>query len=160
MIVSFSALLSEDQEMTPASNARDAHAQYFVANDELLLSMLKILAQFTRWLRSTRNDGCFQSACSSRTVRPSVAYTNDCSVVEPLEKQSYPSARRAWPPAGIIFCSNINELDVELQHMVFCTEFLDGWWSWEPLRRSCVRCGWCLKLGAKKKKNLILQLNI
>jgi hypothetical protein len=20
-------------------------------------------------------------------------------------------------------------LDVELQHMVFCTEFLDGWWS-------------------------------
>ena len=34
-------------------------------------------------------------------------------------------------------------LDVELQHMVFCTEFLDGWWSWEPLRRSCVRCGCC-----------------
>ena len=31
-------------------------------------------------------------------------------------------------------------LDVGLQHMVFCTEFLDGWWSWEPLRRSCVRC--------------------
>ena len=27
--------------------------------------------------------------------------------------------------------------------MVFCTEFLDGWWSWEPLGRSCVRCGWC-----------------
>jgi len=27
--------------------------------------------------------------------------------------------------------------------MVFCTEFLDGWWSWELLRRSCVRCGWC-----------------
>ena len=23
--------------------------------------------------------------------------------------------------------------DVELQHMVFCTEFLDGWWSWELL---------------------------
>jgi len=34
-------------------------------------------------------------------------------------------------------------LDVELQHSVLCTEFLDGWWSWEPLRRSCVRCGWC-----------------
>jgi len=32
---------------------------------------------------------------------------------------------------------------VELQHMVFCTEFLDGWWSSEPLRRSCVRCRWC-----------------
>ena len=24
-------------------------------------------------------------------------------------------------------------LDVELQHMVLCTEFVDGWWSWEPL---------------------------
>ena len=27
-------------------------------------------------------------------------------------------------------------LDFELQHMVFCTKFVDGWWSWEPLRRS------------------------
>jgi len=26
--------------------------------------------------------------------------------------------------------------------MVFCNEFLDGWWSLEPLCRSCVRCGW------------------
>ena len=34
-------------------------------------------------------------------------------------------------------------LDAELQHVVFCTEFLEGWWSWEPLLRSCVRCGWC-----------------
>jgi len=34
-------------------------------------------------------------------------------------------------------------LDDELQHMVFCTEFVDGWWSWEPLRGSCVRCAWC-----------------
>jgi len=34
-------------------------------------------------------------------------------------------------------------LDVELQHMVFCTEFLDGWWSWEPLCRPCLWCGWC-----------------
>jgi len=25
--------------------------------------------------------------------------------------------------------------------MVFCTEFVDGWWSREQLRRSCVRCG-------------------
>jgi hypothetical protein len=32
--------------------------------------------------------------------------------------------------------------NVELHHMVYCTEFLDGW-SWEPLHRSCVRCGWC-----------------
>ena len=34
-------------------------------------------------------------------------------------------------------------LEFELQLMVFCTEFLDVWWSREPLRRSCVRCGWC-----------------
>jgi len=27
--------------------------------------------------------------------------------------------------------------------MAFRTEFLDWWWSWEPLQRSCVRCGWC-----------------
>ena len=39
--------------------------------------------------------------------------------------------------------------DVELQHMVFCTEFLDGW-SWEPLRRSCVRCGWCRRTRCTK----------
>ena len=26
----------------------------------------------------------------------------------------------------------------------FCApSFWDGWWSWESLRRSCVRCGWC-----------------
>ena len=30
--------------------------------------------------------------------------------------------------------------DVKLQHTVFCTEFVDGRWSWEPLRRLCGRC--------------------
>ena len=25
----------------------------------------------------------------------------------------------------------------------FVHRVLDGWWSWEPLRRSCVRYGWC-----------------
>ena len=34
-------------------------------------------------------------------------------------------------------------LEVKLQHMVLCTQSVDRWWSWEPLRRSCVRCGWC-----------------
>ena len=57
------------------------------------------------------------------------------------------------------------------------TEFLDRWWSWEPLRRLCVRCEWCRapsapctrptqrlsrpppiqKLGAE---NRMLQLNV
>ena len=32
-------------------------------------------------------------------------------------------------------------LDVELQHMVFQTEVLDGWWSWEPLCWSCLWYG-------------------
>ena len=27
--------------------------------------------------------------------------------------------------------------------MVFCTKFLDGWWSQELLHGSCFRCGWC-----------------
>jgi len=35
------------------------------------------------------------------------------------------------------FNSVFKGLNVELQHMVFCTEFLDGWRSLEPLRRSC-----------------------
>ena len=41
--------------------------------------------------------------------------------------------------------SSSGALDVELQPMVFCTEFLDGWWSWELLRRSGVRCGLCAR---------------
>ena len=44
--------------------------------------------------------------------------------------------RRIRPSSGA--------LDVKSQRMVFCTQFVDGWWSWEPLRRSCVRFGWCL----------------
>jgi len=34
-------------------------------------------------------------------------------------------------------------LDVKLQHIVFCIQFVDEWWSWEPLRGSCVRFWWC-----------------
>jgi len=52
---------------------------------------------------------------------------------------------------------------LKLEHMVFCTQFVEGWWSWEPLRRSCVRCGWCrartttlLQTGCRK----LLQINI
>jgi len=38
-------LLSTDEEMMPARNAIDAPAQDFVMKDELLLSILSILAQ-------------------------------------------------------------------------------------------------------------------
>ena len=32
-------------------------------------------------------------------------------------------------------------LGVKLQHMVFCTELLDRWWSWEPHRTHDLRSG-------------------
>jgi len=51
-------------------------------------------------------------------------------------------------------------LDAELQHMVFCTEFLDGWWSWEPLRRSCVRCGWCRATASSWHFTLFCKKNV
>jgi len=38
-------LLSTDQEMMPARNAIDAHAQDFVMNEELLLSILSAFVQ-------------------------------------------------------------------------------------------------------------------
>jgi len=50
-------------------------------------------------------------------------------------------------------CPSSGALDVELQHLVFHTEFLDGWWSWEPLRRSCVRCGWCRAPSCTRNKS-------
>ena len=40
--------------MIPATNTMDAHAQDFVVNDELLLSILKALAQITSSLRAAR----------------------------------------------------------------------------------------------------------
>jgi len=39
------------------------------------------------------------------------------------------------------YATSSGALDAELQHMVFCTEFVGGWWSWEPLRKLCVWCG-------------------
>jgi len=41
--------------MIPVRKAMDAHAQHFNVNDELLLSILKAFAQFTRSLRATQN---------------------------------------------------------------------------------------------------------
>jgi hypothetical protein len=108
-IVSFSTLLSTDQEMSPARNAYEAHAQYFLANDEHLLPMLKTLAQYTCWIHATRNDGCFQPAClsSSRTVCRSVACTSSSPVVRPTEKQSHPQRQTLLNPARIISCSAV-----------------------------------------------------
>jgi hypothetical protein len=52
-------LLSTDQNMIPASNAIEAHKQGFVANVELLLSIVEALAQRTRSLNATRNAWYF-----------------------------------------------------------------------------------------------------
>ena len=50
-------------------------------------------------------------------------------------------------------------LDVELQHMVFWTEFLDGWWSWEQLRTvvCTVRMVPCTAPSALDVENYMLQ---
>jgi hypothetical protein len=48
-------VLSTDQEMAPARNATDAHTQYFMVNDELLVPILKAFAQCTHSLHATRN---------------------------------------------------------------------------------------------------------
>jgi hypothetical protein len=48
-------VLSTDQEMAPARKAIDAHAQYFMVNDELLVSILKAFAHCTHLLHATRN---------------------------------------------------------------------------------------------------------
>ena len=42
-----------DHGMIPVSIARDPHAQHVMVNDDLLLSILTALAQFTRSLRAT-----------------------------------------------------------------------------------------------------------
>jgi len=42
----------------------------------------------------------------------------------------------------------IRFIKFSLQHMVFCTQLVDGWWSWEPLRQLFFSAGfikpyWC-----------------
>jgi hypothetical protein len=47
-------VLFTDQEIISAKNAIDTHAQDLVVNDELLLPILKAIAQCTRSLYATR----------------------------------------------------------------------------------------------------------
>ena len=61
-------------------------------------------------------------------------------------------ARHVW---GYI-CPSSGALNVELQHMVFRTEFLDGWWYTRHTQRLS-RPPPIQKLGAE---NHMLQLNI
>jgi hypothetical protein len=48
--------MSTDQEMISARNAIDAHAQYFVVNNEFLVPNLKTLALCTLSLYVTSNS--------------------------------------------------------------------------------------------------------
>lgn len=54
-------ILSSDQMVTAARNATDAHAPDFVANGNLILLTLKVLAQCTRSLHATQKASCFHS---------------------------------------------------------------------------------------------------
>jgi hypothetical protein len=60
--------LSTDQEMTPVTNAKDAHAQYFLVKDEFRLSDLRPSAQCSCSIQATRTAWCSQSSSTSRTV--------------------------------------------------------------------------------------------
>ena len=66
--VCWDVILSTDNGMIPSRNVIYAHAQNFVANNELLLSILSAFAQCALSLHAPRNPWCFQSVCSSRTV--------------------------------------------------------------------------------------------
>jgi len=61
-------VLSTDHEIIPVRNAIHEHAQNFVANQELLLPMLKAFGQCSRSLHVLRNALCFQSVYSCRAV--------------------------------------------------------------------------------------------
>jgi len=80
--------------MTPARNATDAYAQYFMVNGELLLPILKSFAHCTHLLHATRNVWCFQSVRNSRTV---------CN---PYNQQSPAPHQTRQPPRGdnILIC--------------------------------------------------------
>jgi len=79
--------------MIPASNAIDAHAQDFVVNDELLLSILKTYAQCNRPLHSLLEMRDVFNLC----------VLEQC--VAPTNRSAYSPAPRPTPtrsPAGII----------------------------------------------------------
>ena len=61
-------VLSTDEEMIPARNVTTEHARDFVANEELLLPILKAFAQYTRSLLATGNEYSWQSVCIRGTV--------------------------------------------------------------------------------------------
>jgi hypothetical protein len=83
-------ILSTGQEMIPACNAIDARAQDFVVNDELLLFILKTLAQCTRPLHSLLEMPDVFSLCG---IEQCIAHTNRSTVL-PLAAADTTAPRR------------------------------------------------------------------
>ena len=61
-------LYCTDREGINTTEMTNAHAQFFVVNNQFLLTKLKAFTQFTRSLLATRNASCFQSVRSSRNI--------------------------------------------------------------------------------------------
>jgi hypothetical protein len=96
-------VLSTDIEMIPGMDAIDAHAQGYVANDELLIAILKTFAQCTGSLHATRNARSIQCVCGTRTVfRP---------VTPPVANSSPHRARHAHLLANIISLSVVYRVE-------------------------------------------------
>jgi hypothetical protein len=68
MVYRHDILHAAHQEVMPARNATDAHAQDFVLKAELLLPILKAFIKCCRSLHTTGNARRFQSVCSTSTV--------------------------------------------------------------------------------------------
>lgn len=90
-------LYSTDKEKIPSTKMTNAHAQYFLVNNVLLLPNLKTFAQLTRSIHATRNASYFQSVRSSRTVCR--CYKSLYSGASQSEQPSH-RARHAPPLSG------------------------------------------------------------
>jgi hypothetical protein len=77
-------------EVIPARNVMDAHAQDFMGNDELLLSILQTFTLLTCSLHAARNVSYLLSGYSSRTVCRS-------SLVRPINNAPAPRQTRLPP---------------------------------------------------------------
>ena len=95
-------VLSTGQGMTHARNVIDAHAQDFEVNGELLLPILKAVAQSTRYTL----HGILDVFSLSVLVEESVDHTSTSPIVAPVAS-SPPALRQTCPPPSgdrLMFC--------------------------------------------------------
>jgi hypothetical protein len=99
-------VLSTDHEVIPARNVIDAHAQDFVVNDKLLLSVLKTFAQYTCSLHATGNACCILCVyvVVVLVVQQAVAPTNISVVVPPVTISSPHRSRHTPSSRGSSLC--------------------------------------------------------